>query len=96
MYKAPDFVDVTDERVARYVKTAREDAAAQYEAFVAKLTVKIGAVETATLAGRGVWSHSILTVTKSDGARENWKTQMILNVSGLGKVFNQWPTRKVK
>lgn len=92
----PKIVEMNEVRIPRFIQEAREEAAASYDAFVAKLIAKIGAVETATLSGRGVWSHSIVAVVKTDGSKENWKTQQILNVSSLGKVFNQWPTRKVK
>jgi hypothetical protein len=90
----PHLVDVNQERVARFIKSAQEDAAAQYEAFVAKLVRKIGDVQTATLVGNHVWAYSHLTVTKN-GVQETWKTQQIVNVSKLGKLFNQWPTRKI-
>lgn len=80
----------------RFVAQAREDAAAQYDAFVAKLVTKVGEVEAADLEGNHVWGYSFLKVTKADGTTETWKTQQIVNVSKLGTVFNQWPTRKVK
>ena len=91
----PWLADVNPEYVARFLEVARQDAAADYDAFVVKLVAKIGDVDEATLAGNHVWSFSILKVTK-DGVSENWKTQQIVNVSKLGKLFNQWPTRKVK
>jgi len=81
---------------ALFVKTAKELAAQQYDTFVEKLIHKIGAVETASLHGEHVWGHSILTVAKADGSTERWKTQQIVNVSKLGTLFNQWPSRKVK
>lgn len=80
----------------RFIDQAKKDAAVQYDEFVKKLTLKIGPVVSATLEGSHVWSHSILTVTKEDGTVEHWKTQMIVNVSKHGKMFHQWPTRKVK
>jgi hypothetical protein len=83
----------------KFIEDARMDAAAQYEAFVAKLVEKIGPCVSAKLEGSHVWGYSILTVEKLDGSinvRERWKTQQIVNVSCLGKVFNQWPTRKMK
>ncbi len=92
----PCFVDVDSNYVARFVKEAREDAAAQYDLFIMKLIAKIGDVETASLNGNHVWSYSFLTVSKARSVIEIWKTQQIMNVSKLGKVFAQWPTRKVK
>lgn len=68
-----------------------------YDKFVAKLIGKVGLdVTTADLDGNHIWGHSILTITRSDGSVENWKTQTILNFSVHGTPFNQWPTRKTK
>lgn len=92
----PNIRKRSDDAEARFIKNSREDAALQYDMFVAKLVRKIGACETATLAGSHVWGHSILTVAKADGSVERWKTQTIINVSVHGKLFNQWPSRKVK
>lgn len=92
----PNYVVMDSNKVAKFVKEAREDAAAQYEAFIAKLVGKIGDTTEATLRGNHVWSFSFLDITKADGTKETWKTQTIINVSKLGKVFNQWPSRKMK
>jgi len=92
----PDIRKQCDVSEARFINIVREDAAAQYEAFVAKLTEKVGEVSSATLEGNHVWGYSFLTVETADGESQIWKTQMIINVSKLGKLFNQFPTRKVK
>jgi hypothetical protein len=94
-YNEPNICTWNPEGVARFLKDVAEDAAANFDAYVAKLTAKVGEVTEAKVVGM-LWNHSILTVTKPDGSVENWKTQMILNISCLGKVFNQWPTRKQK
>lgn len=91
----PCYADVDPEKVEKYVQAAREDAATQYDAYVAKLIKKIGPVKLARLEGNHVWSYSFLHVETKRGM-EVWKTQMILNHSKYGKVFNQFPTRKVK
>lgn len=92
----PDTVYLNEECRDLFIQHAGENAAFEYDAFVAKLNAKIGEVVAAELEGNHVWGHSILRVTKADGSKENWKTQMIINVSKLGKLFNQFPTRKVK
>lgn len=89
-------VDIDPAKVERFVQESRQEAATEYDVFIAKLEEKIGEVASATLVGNHVWQHSILTVTKADGSVESWRTQMIVNVSCLGKLFNQFPTRKVK
>lgn len=94
--KEPYFVVFDDERVQRYITRRMEDAAADYDSFVKKLDAKIGKVKTAALHGNHVWGYSTLVVTKAGKITEAWKTQQIVNCSKLGKLFNQWPTRKMK
>lgn len=92
----PVYVVMDDERVERFVKARMDQAAAEYEAFVAKLIKKIGEVTKATLEGNHVWAHSILTVVTAAGETQRWKTQQIENYSKYGKHFYQWPTRLLK
>jgi len=91
----PHYVMPHAEAKAQYVAEARKDASLQYDAFIAKLEQKVGAHTEATLTGDHVWGYSFLTVTTASGT-QRWKTQQIMNVSKLGTVFNQWPTRLVK
>lgn len=92
---APCLVQMSEDRCNRFIEVSKFEAAAQYDAFVAKLVRKIGVCDSAELDGNHVWGWSILTVRK--GAEiERWKTQQIVNVSKLGKLFNQWPSRKIK
>jgi hypothetical protein len=93
-YNAPNLVDVSDKLVAKFIKDTQDDAALQYDMFVRKLVSKIGACDSAELSGNHVWGYSILDVKKGD-KEEAWKTQQIVNTSKLGKLFNQWPTRKM-
>lgn len=88
-------VKLDDERVARTRDLELAASAAQYDGFIAKLVGKIGACDSAEIDGSHVWGYSVLTVRKGDQI-ERWKTQQILNVSVLGKVFNQWPSRLTK
>jgi hypothetical protein len=92
----PVIVKMDAEGCARFIRDAEEGASAQYTAYVAKLVGKIGEVTAATLVGDRVWARSVMQVTLADGTTERWLTQRIVNVSPLGTVFNQWPTRKVK
>lgn len=91
-----DIVEMVDELCERRVQNWREAAAFSYDAFICKLVSKIGACETAELAGNHVWSNSVLTVTKAGDILEKWHTQEITNVSVLGLYFPQWPTRLLK
>lgn len=92
---APDIVKADPERQRLFIKEARRNAAFTFESYICKLEDKIGGCSEAVLEGSHVWGESILTVTTPEGI-ERWKTQTIFNVSKLGKVFNQYPTRKVK
>lgn len=83
-----------EEAVERYLQQVQKDANLSFDAYVAKLTKKVGECDRATVEGH-LWAHSILTVTKGTTV-ERWKTQQIINVSVLGKLFNQWPTRLLK
>lgn len=85
---------VNEEGIERLVEEAGEEAAASFDAYVAKLTEKVGQCDEAAVSGR-LWQESLLIVRKG-GNFERWKTQQILNFSVYGKAFNQWPTRKVK
>lgn len=93
--RAPRIVAIDDAKVEAFVEQAKRMAGEQYDAFVAKLTAKIGDVDDAALNGNHVWDSSVLSVRKGM-TLEHWKTQQIVNVSKLGTLFNQWPTRKVK
>lgn len=93
----PYWVVMVQEKAEKFVADARDFAAGQYDAFVAKLVNKIGEHVSAVLEGNHVWGESFLTVTfAGDKAKETWKTQQIWNVSKLGKDFPQWPSRKLK
>lgn len=94
-YGEPELRARCPEREARFIEAAKEAAGVQYDAFVAKLVEKVGACDAAAISGSHVWGHSILTVTKGDQV-EKWKTQQIVNVSKLGTLFNQWPSRKMR
>lgn len=94
-YGDPDTREIDPQRVAKWTEEVEAETAAAYDAFVAKLREKIGPCTAASLEGSHVWGHSVLTVTKPDGSVERWQTQQIVNVSSLGKLFNQWPTRKL-
>lgn len=82
------------EGVERLVEEAGAEAAASFDAYVAKLTEKVGACEQACVEGN-LWQRSRLSVRKGPVV-EQWITQQILNFSVYGKAFNQWPTRKCK
>lgn len=93
--KDPNIVTISDESCSKFVENAGVDAALEYDAFIYKLTHKIGEVEYASLSGNHVWGYSLLTVKLTDGTVQDWKTQMIINFSKYDKMFNQFPSRKI-
>ena len=95
--KDPLCVQKSETLEALFLKRQIEGAVYAYEMYVAKLTAKVGEVTDANLdVSSSVWGSSVLTVTKPDGVVQKWKTQIIVNCSVHGKLFNQWPTRLVK
>lgn len=66
-----------------------------------KLSMKIDETKSGTIqsaeykGGLDPWSDSFVNVTTANG-KQVWKTRMIINVSCLGTLFNQWPTRLMK
>ena len=59
-----------------------------------RVGTKISNAKEAKLTG-DCWNYSLLEITTEEGNIEVWKTRMIINISKLGKMFNQFPTRKV-
>lgn len=90
----PLIVEMNQDRIARFIEIIKADAASQFDAYVRKLEKKVGQADSAEIDNAPLWDGSILTVRVA-GEVQRWKTQMILNVSSLGTLFNQWPTRKV-
>lgn len=88
------FTTINDNCVATLLLKVAIETASSFDAYVEKLISKIGDCDSAEFSGH-LWSHSVLTVVKGSNT-EKWKTQMIINVSCLGKLFNQFPTRKMK
>lgn len=89
-----------DEVLKREAQRVAEDTVA---AFCAKLAGKVDRekAEGATVVGVASttidrWSSGTTVVRLSDGSEQEWHTKVILNQSCLGKLFNQWPTRRVR
>jgi hypothetical protein len=86
-----------DARVERVIAQTRELAGFEFDAYVIKLNEKVGAHTAAVLVDtNGLWNDSTIDVTLASGKVERWNTKTIINVSVLGKMFNQFPTRLVK
>lgn len=79
----------------RFIDNAVKMAEDNFDAFVAKMVLKVGPVIDAKMTGT-IWTNCNLTVTTDKGETEVWTTKAILNFSKYGKMFNQFPTRKKK
>ena len=86
---------MTEDLNACFIKNIAAQAEEQYTAYVFKLTARIGECVKAKVDSKALWYLSMLTITRKDGSVETWKTQQIRNISCLGLMFHQWPTRKV-
>ena len=96
VFNPPVFRKRDIERETKFIDAAGNNASFQYDKFIFKLIEKCGpGVASAKIAGSHVWGYSVLTVTFENGDVQNWKTQTIVNVSKLGTVFNQFPSRKM-
>lgn len=89
------------QEMAASVTYAREQAGADVDAFAAKLIRKVGEGVVGVEARVGgidsdPWARSVLVVTKADGSVEQWLTQRVQKTSPRGKLFYQWPTRRLK
>ena len=92
----PQIVSVNAEKVERFVRDARDEASASFDAYAEKLAGKVGTIRSASICGATLWHGSTLTVETEAGEVQRWRTTQIVNVSVLGKLFNQWPTRRLK
>ena len=91
---SPEIRVPSNRRAEEVLARTAEEASLAFDAYIAKLTAKVGECAAAEMNGH-LWDYSILTITRADASVERWKTQCIVNVSVLGKLFNQWPTRKM-
>lgn len=90
------YVKACEKGATSVIARAKQAAAESFELYVAKLSDKIGDAAEARLENvAGVWGLSFLHVVLASGDKQVWKTTQIVNCSVYGKLFNQWPTRKV-
>lgn len=97
-WNSPLIVQVKPGVPAKLHAKAAEMAKAALIGYAEKLGAKIDAsgieevVYVKYVGGTNVWGWSHVVVNWNE---QFWRTKMIVNVSCLGKPFNQWPTRQV-
>lgn len=92
----PEIVILRDDAFDRVISHATKNATESFDAYLYKLAGKIGEPVSSAVLNGNLWQHSFLKVTLLSGEAQTWKTQMILNSSVYGKLFNQFPTRLIK
>lgn len=92
----PYIVKANQAMIDRYIEMNKKGAEDAYRNFMEKMIQKIGKpVVNAKMTGN-IWTNAVLHVTTDDGEEQSWKTQMILNFSKYQKMFNQFPSRRIK
>lgn len=92
----PNLLALSAEKVEEEVAKTRRAAGAEFDAFVYKLNAKINDVTVKASITGNPWIGSHLIVETKNKGTQLWHTQIIVNRSKLGKLFNQFPTRLVK
>ncbi|MFN7536706.1 MAG: hypothetical protein ACK5QN_03285 [Burkholderiales bacterium] len=94
--KTPEIRIQSPQAERLFIEQMIEGADIAYRLYVEKLCKKVGEVESAELQMHSdIWDCSYLYVV-AGGEKQIWKTQVITNISSLGKPFYQWPTRRLK
>jgi anion-transporting ArsA/GET3 family ATPase len=89
------FVKKSLAKKTKYIETVKQQAREDYLAWISKMIEKIGKPVVSAVATGNPWQDSKLRVNTNDGEEQIWHTQMIINTSKYGKLFNQFPsTRK--
>jgi len=94
-FSDPLIVEADGAKQSKLIDEVRAMASSSFDAFVAKLEGKVGPYSSCAFLAEGTWNNSVIEFQTPEGPAR-WKTQCILNISKLGLVFNQWPTRRVK
>lgn len=84
----------SDELESHHLDLCKRCAEDSFAGFVAKMVLKLGDKEIASVKCDGrIWDHCIVTIKCTNGETVMMRTQIIVNCSKHGKLFNQWPTR---
>lgn len=84
------------EKYGRWLDGYRRAAEAEVDSYVIKLAGKIGKPVVSGSVNGDLWQGSTLTVAIAGSTEsQRWTTKCIINQSCLGKLFNQWPTRRL-
>lgn len=93
--REPEIVVEREDAEPRVREAARQAADAEIDSYLYKMTGKIGKLATKATTNGRIWDSATMIVECADGETQTWSTRCIINCSCLGKVFNQWPTRRI-
>jgi hypothetical protein len=95
-FDGPYYLQMAPGKIAAFLQQMEKDAEVSFDSYIAKLAEKIGQeIKSADVQGN-LWNGSILEVVTLANEVQRWKTQIIINRSKLGLLFNQYPTRRMK
>lgn len=85
------------QKEAEYIEMNKASAAFSFASYIEKMAMKLGdkSISSVSFNGR-IWNRCTVTITCDDGSVTKLDTQIIVNTSKKGKLFNQWPTRTRK
>lgn len=84
----------SDELESHHLELCKRSAEDSFAGFVAKMVLKLGdkEIKSVQCVGR-IWDRCTVTIKCTNGETVTMRTQIIINCSKHGKLFNQWPTR---
>jgi hypothetical protein len=95
-FDGPYYLQMAPGKIEAFLKSMEKDAEESFDSYIAKLAQKIGQeIKSADVQGN-LWNGSVLEVVTLANEVQRWKTQIIINRSKLGLLFNQYPTRLMK
>ena len=101
--KSPTYVVMKPMLHVDIQRESVEEAEAMLESFAIKMGKKAAehgegrlVVAAEYHGGDNPWQSSEFVIRLDDGTKLVYYTHMIINISCLGKLFNQWPTRLQK
>ena len=82
------------QKEAEHIEMNKKSAAFSFASYIEKMAMKLGdkGIVSVSFNGR-IWNRCTVTITCDDGSVTTLDTQIIVNTSKNGKLFNQWPTR---
>ena len=95
-YNGPNLRKRYPQSEERFINNSIKKAEEKYLLFILKMESKINKEIIKAAIDGTIWTNALITVETVDGEIQVWKTKMIINFSKYNKMFNQFPTRRIK